>query len=148
MKSNSATLAVALVLFVPTSLRIPAQSDDNPQATQSTNAQQQTKVNAGGKDDIDAIGNRDIGGGRGIGNWYSLEGEIRMGREYAQMIDSSVKLVQDPSSLNMSTGLDRTSFGTLIRRCLSPSSYRLRRSQRVCAARRILLCEYRLAPGY
>jgi predicted Zn-dependent protease len=53
------------------------------------------KVKPGGKDDIDAIGSRDIGG-RGLGNWYSLETEIRMGREYAQMIDSTVKLVQDP----------------------------------------------------
>lgn len=49
----------------------------------------------GGKDDVDAIGNRKIGG-RGLGNWYSLEGEIRMGKEYAQQIESSVKLVQDP----------------------------------------------------
>ena len=49
----------------------------------------------GGKDDVEAIGNRDIGG-RGLGNWYSLEREIAMGKEYAQMIESSVKLVNDP----------------------------------------------------
>jgi hypothetical protein len=34
----------------------------------------------GGKNDIDAIGNRDIGSGKkGLGNWYSLESEIKMG---------------------------------------------------------------------
>src|SRR5579862_8498234 len=49
----------------------------------------------GGKDDVDAIGNRNIGG-KGLGNWYSLEKEIRMGKEYAQQVESSVKLVQDP----------------------------------------------------
>ncbi len=49
----------------------------------------------GGKNDVDAIGNRKIGG-RGFGNWYSLEGEIRMGKEYAQQVEASVKLVQDP----------------------------------------------------
>jgi beta-barrel assembly-enhancing protease len=49
----------------------------------------------GGKNDIDAIGNRDIGG-RGLGNWYSLEKEIAMGKQYAQEVESSVKLVQDP----------------------------------------------------
>ncbi|HEY1272435.1 MAG TPA: M48 family metallopeptidase, partial [Terriglobales bacterium] len=49
----------------------------------------------GGKNDVDAIGNRKIGG-RGMGNWYSLEGEIRMGKEYAQQVEASVKLVQDP----------------------------------------------------
>ncbi len=59
-------------------------------------AAQQPKVEKGSKDDIEAIGNRDIGG-RGLGNWYSLEREIRMGKEYAQMIDASSKLVQDPA---------------------------------------------------
>jgi len=49
----------------------------------------------GGKDDVDAIGNRKIGG-RGLGNWYSLEKEIRIGKEYAQMVEQSVKLNQDP----------------------------------------------------
>jgi beta-barrel assembly-enhancing protease len=49
----------------------------------------------GGRNDVDAIGNRKIGG-RGMGNWYSLEGEIRMGKEYAQQVEASVKLVQDP----------------------------------------------------
>jgi beta-barrel assembly-enhancing protease len=50
----------------------------------------------GGEDDVDAIGNRKIGG-RGLGNWYSLESEIRMGRQYAQMVESSSKLVSDPT---------------------------------------------------
>ena len=49
----------------------------------------------GGRDDIDAIGNRKMGG-RGLGNWYSLEKEIRIGKEYAQMVEQSVKLNQDP----------------------------------------------------
>jgi predicted Zn-dependent protease len=51
----------------------------------------------GGKNDVDAIGNRKIGkGGKGLGNWYSLESEIKLGKQYAQQIESSVKLVQDP----------------------------------------------------
>jgi beta-barrel assembly-enhancing protease len=49
----------------------------------------------GGKDDVDAIGNRKIGG-RGLGNWYSLESDIKMGKQYAQMVDSSSKLISDP----------------------------------------------------
>jgi beta-barrel assembly-enhancing protease len=49
----------------------------------------------GGKSDVDAIGNRKMGA-RGLGNWYSLEGEIRMGKQYAQMIESSSKLINDP----------------------------------------------------
>jgi hypothetical protein len=49
----------------------------------------------GGENDVDAIGNRKIGG-RGLGNWYSLESEIRMGKQYAMQVESTVKLVQDP----------------------------------------------------
>lgn len=49
----------------------------------------------GGLDDVDAIGNRKIGT-RGLGDWYSLESEIRMGKQYAQMVESSSKLVTDP----------------------------------------------------
>jgi beta-barrel assembly-enhancing protease len=49
----------------------------------------------GGRSDVDAIGNRKVGS-RGMGNWYSIEGEIRMGKEYAQMVEASSKMVQDP----------------------------------------------------
>ena len=35
-------------------------------------------------------------GGKGLGNWYSLEKEIRMGKQYAMQVEQSVKLVQDP----------------------------------------------------
>lgn len=49
----------------------------------------------GGKDDIQAIGNRKIGG-RGLGNWYSLESEIGIGREYSQEVEGSLKVVEDP----------------------------------------------------
>ncbi len=49
----------------------------------------------GSKADVDAIGNRKVGG-RGMGNWYSLETEIRMGKQYSMQVENSVKLVQDP----------------------------------------------------
>jgi beta-barrel assembly-enhancing protease len=49
----------------------------------------------GGEDDVDAIGNRNVGG-RGLGDWYSLETEIRMGKQYAMQVENSVKMVQDP----------------------------------------------------
>src|SRR5580658_6204338 len=49
----------------------------------------------GGKDDVDAVGNRKIGQ-RGVGNWYSIETDIKMGKQYSQMVDSSSKFVTDP----------------------------------------------------
>src|SRR3954454_17254963 len=50
----------------------------------------------GGKTDVDAVGNRNIGCGRGVGNWYSVEKQVAMGRGYAQQVESQVKLVNDP----------------------------------------------------
>jgi predicted Zn-dependent protease len=50
----------------------------------------------GSINDLGAIGNRNVGCGRGIGNWYSVEGQINMGRQYAEQIDSSSKLIKDP----------------------------------------------------
>jgi|HubBroStandDraft_2_1064218.scaffolds.fasta_scaffold18080_3 hypothetical protein len=55
-----------------------------------------SKVKHDGKeDDVDAIGNRNVGG-RGLGDWYSYETEIRMGKQYSMQVENSVKLVQDP----------------------------------------------------
>jgi len=50
----------------------------------------------GGKTDIDAVGNRNVGCGRGVGNWYSIEGQVATGRQYAQQIESQIKLIKDP----------------------------------------------------
>jgi predicted Zn-dependent protease len=50
----------------------------------------------GGKTDIDAVGNRNVGCGRGVGNWYSVEGQVARGRVYAQQIESQIKLINDP----------------------------------------------------
>src|SRR5438552_5993397 len=101
---------------LPTATQSPA-SQPTPAATQPVKAGQPASSDAaqqpatdgqqaadqkdsfkhdGGKDDVDAIGNRKGVGGRGMGNWYSYEKEIAMGKEYAQQIESSVKLIQDP----------------------------------------------------
>ncbi len=97
MKHTNAALASSLALFLILAQPVLARPDDQVQNDDSQRtSQQEPKVKPGSKDDVDAIGNRDVGGGRGLGNWYSLETEIRMGREYAQMIDTTVKLVQDP----------------------------------------------------
>lgn len=50
----------------------------------------------GGASDVDAVGNRNVGCGRGVGNWYSIEHQVADGRRYAQMIESQVKLINDP----------------------------------------------------
>jgi len=73
-----------------------AGSDSVPSGPPPIQEPDASKVKHDGKeDDVDAIGNRKIGG-RGLGNWYSLETEVKMGKQYAMQVESSVKLVQDP----------------------------------------------------
>jgi len=52
-------------------------------------------VKKGSIDDVNAVGTRDIGA-RGVGNWYSTESEIKMGKQYAAMIEKSTKFITDP----------------------------------------------------
>ena len=46
-------------------------------------------------DDLDAIGVRNIGGSR-ISNWYSLERETKIGRQYSDEVESFTKPFRDP----------------------------------------------------
>jgi len=72
------------------------QNAPKPQpATLPTQDDSQIKHN-GGKTDVDAVGNRNIGCGRGVGNWYSVETQVAMGQKYAREIEAQVKLVNDP----------------------------------------------------
>ncbi len=112
MKWRALTVAFVF-LFALSTLLPPAwaqspQPPQPPQDPQATSAQdtkdaqdskgtdsEKTKKHEGGRDDVDAIGNRGMGN-KGLGNWYSLEKEIRMGKQFAQQVEASVKLVQDP----------------------------------------------------
>ncbi len=49
-----------------------------------------------GKNDVENIGNRNIGKGGGLGNWYSIEKEIRIGKQFAAQVEQTAKMVQDP----------------------------------------------------
>ncbi len=54
-----------------------------------------THIKKGSEDDVDAVGTRNIGG-RGLGNWYSTDSEIRMGKGYAMEIEKSAHMISDP----------------------------------------------------
>jgi predicted Zn-dependent protease len=56
---------------------------------------EKVNVKPGSIDDVNAVGNRDIGG-RGMGNWYSTDTEIKMGKMYSMEIEKSTKFINDP----------------------------------------------------
>jgi hypothetical protein len=55
--------------------------------------QQDTVHPKNSKEDVDAIGNRNVGKGP---NFYSLEREIGLGKQLAQEVERSSKLIDDP----------------------------------------------------
>jgi len=66
-------------------------SSSNPSDSGSSSP----NVHKGGKDDVDAVGNRNVGG-RGLGDWYSTETEMKMGKQYAMMVEQTARLIPDP----------------------------------------------------
>jgi predicted Zn-dependent protease len=67
-------------------------ADADQDAGKDVKKSQQKIKHDGGKDDIDAIGNRKMGGL----DWYSIESEIKLGKQFAMQIEQSMKLIQDP----------------------------------------------------
>ena len=80
----------------PTKTEAPQIATDSQDRQTSSAESRLPNVKPGGKDDVDAIGNRAVGKGSKFGNWYSLETEIRIGKELAQQVEQNAKLVRDP----------------------------------------------------
>jgi predicted Zn-dependent protease len=71
----------------------PAAQDTANGDQDSTSDKKQKEIkHDGGKKDVDAIGERKMGGM----DFYSIQKEIAMGRQYAQQFEQTVKLVNDP----------------------------------------------------
>jgi predicted Zn-dependent protease len=110
MKVKWLAIAVGLAAFSVgpwTFAQVSDQDKDQPKSGDVQNAPKQAPASLptaddsqikhdGGKTDVDAVGNRNIGCGRGVGNWYTVEGQVARGRVYAQQIESQIKLVNDP----------------------------------------------------
>lgn len=97
MKFRAAVVVSVLLfgLFASYSVAQDNQQPSSDSTSQPTDQKPDKAKHEGGKKDVEAIGNRNIGG-RGLGNWYSLEREVAMGKQYAQQVEQSSKLVQDP----------------------------------------------------
>jgi predicted Zn-dependent protease len=101
MKKLSNWMLSGILASTLTVLPAFAQSKDDNKDNQKTDDSKlepvpsYEKVKKGSLDDVSAIGNREIGG-KGLGNWYSLEKEVAMGKQYAAQVEQSAKLITDP----------------------------------------------------
>jgi hypothetical protein len=57
---------------------------------------QMEKIKPGSDEDVSAVGNRNIGA-RGLGNWYSTDTEIKMGKMYSEEVEKSSRFITDPT---------------------------------------------------
>ena len=89
-QQKPATIPQDITATTPTDQTDTTKPADKPIDTSKAKA-----TGSGGEDDVNAIGNRKVGG-RGLGDWYSIDSEIKMGKQYAQQVEQTVKLVQDP----------------------------------------------------
>jgi predicted Zn-dependent protease len=110
MKSRWLAISVVLAAFSAgpwTLAQVSDQDKDQPKSGDVQNAPAQPPASLptkdddqikhdGTKTDVDAVGNRNVGCGRGVGNWYTVEGQVARGRVYAQQIEAQIKLVNDP----------------------------------------------------
>jgi predicted Zn-dependent protease len=88
MKRAFAFLSLLLLLSLPVSML--AQKDKEKDSDKIDESALK------GMQDVNAIGNRNVGCGRGLGNWYSVDKQVQMGRQYAQQVESSSKMITDP----------------------------------------------------
>jgi len=84
-------LFTSCLAFLLSGLPLGAQEN---QTTSSEASKGENSKHPAEKDDIQAIGARNIGK-KGLGNWYSLDKEIAIGREYADAIEAHTKPLQD-----------------------------------------------------
>jgi beta-barrel assembly-enhancing protease len=106
-------LACALLLSTTSSFAFPPQQNDQDKSSQEQD-QDKSSQHQNGKDkdkpisdddkfyhgkginDLNAIGSRNVGCNRGLGNWYTLDSQVRMGQEFARQVEQTSHLITDP----------------------------------------------------
>ena len=88
----AAILSFAL-LAAPALAQSSTQSQDSKTTQKKEEPKKDTKKKTGDKYDVDKIGNRDVDGKL---NFYSLESEVALGKQFAQEIERSARIIDDP----------------------------------------------------
>ncbi|HEY1528097.1 MAG TPA: M48 family metallopeptidase [Candidatus Angelobacter sp.] len=86
-------LGLALLLSTALAFASPPQQKDKDKNSGDDDKFYQGK----GINDLNAIGNRNVGCNRGLGNWYTLDSQVRMGQEFARQVEQTSHLITDPA---------------------------------------------------
>ena len=50
----------------------------------------------GSMKDVSAVGNRNVGCSKGMGNWYSLDKQVAWGKQFSEQVEQTSKVIRDP----------------------------------------------------
>ncbi|HKV94033.1 MAG TPA: M48 family metallopeptidase [Candidatus Angelobacter sp.] len=96
MSRKTVFLGLALLLSMVPAF-VSAQEQKDQQKDQQKESKDDDKFYHGtGINDVNAIGNRNVGCNRGLFNWYSLDSQVKMGQEFARQVEQSSHLITDP----------------------------------------------------
>ena len=103
------TLFLSCALFLSTTAALafpPQQINQDNASTQKQKDKDKDKDKQSGDDDkfyhgkgindLNAIGDRNVGCNRGLFNWYSLDAQVKMGQQFAQQVEQTSHLITDP----------------------------------------------------
>ena len=90
---RKASLPACVLLLAIASSFLSAQEskDQDKQSTDNDKFYHGTGIN-----DLNAIGSRNVGCNRGLGNWYTLDTQVRMGQEFAKQVEQTSHVITDP----------------------------------------------------
>jgi beta-barrel assembly-enhancing protease len=124
MVGTAMRIKFLLALICAASLSLAAQTttsttttttSDTPAASQDTSKQDTSKKSdkdkkkdkiesrddkeipkTGSMKDVSAVGNRNVGCSKGMGNWYSLDKQVMWGKQFSEQVEQTSKVIRDP----------------------------------------------------
>jgi beta-barrel assembly-enhancing protease len=89
-------LSTALAFASPQQQKDPNASPQQQKGQDKESGDDDKFYHGTGINDVNAIGNRNVGCNRGLGNWYTLDSQVKMGQQFAQQVEQTSHLITDP----------------------------------------------------
>src|SRR4051812_49898892 len=106
-------LSCALFLSTSLAFAFPPQQKDGDASPQKQKDNDKQSGDDGkfyhekGINDLNAIGNRNVGCNRGLFNWYSLDSQVKMGNNFPHQVKARSNLITNPWVKDKVNGLGK-----------------------------------------
>jgi predicted Zn-dependent protease len=77
--------------------KTPASASDKDKKKDKIDARDDKEIPKNGSiKDVSAVGNRNVGCSKGMGNWYSLDKQVMWGKQFSEQVEQTSKVIRDP----------------------------------------------------